>query len=210
MNKIKLLVVDDQSIVRDGIKMILSLSNEIEVLGTSENGQSAINFLHNNQVDIVLMDVRMPILNGVEATKLIKDKWPNIKIIILTTFNDDELIFEALKNGASSYMLKDISSEELINSIKLIFAGQTVFRNDITQKLLIKSNNSNLIDTLTSREIEISNLIAEGMSNKEISKKLFLAEGTVKNHLTSILSKLKLNHRTQLAIFIKDNYKKRL
>lgn len=122
MSRIKVLIVDDQPVVRDGLKMILSLDSEIEVAATASNGQEALD-LCNSGIDVVLMDIRMPVMDGVKTTKLIKESFPKVKIIILTTFNDDQYIFEALKNGASSYLLKDVESEEIINTIKVIYSG---------------------------------------------------------------------------------------
>jgi len=208
MSKIRVLIVDDQPVVRDGLKMILSLDSEIEVVATASNGKQAVDLCDRN-VDIVLLDIRMPLMDGVQTTKLIKKTYPQVKIIILTTFSDDQYIFEALKNGASSYLLKDVESEEIINTIKTIYSGGNVLHNNIAAKLVSKitksQNESDFIQDLTSRELEIAKLVAEGLSNKEIAQRVFIAEGTVKNHITNILSKLGLNHRTQLALYVIEN-----
>lgn len=208
MSKIRVLIVDDQPVVRDGLKMIISLDSEIEVVATASNGQDAFEFCQKG-IDVILMDIRMPVMDGVKTTKLIKESFPNIKIIILTTFNDDQYIFEALKNGASSYLLKDVESEEIINTVKVIYSGGTVLHNNIAAKLVNKlsesQNSISQLQELTSREHEIAKLVAEGLSNREIAAKLFITEGTAKNHITNILSKLGLNHRTQIALYVIEN-----
>lgn len=208
MNKIRVLIVDDQPVVRDGLRMILSLDSEIEVVATASNGKEALD-LCDSDIDIVLMDIRMPLMDGVKTTKLVKESHPKVKIIILTTFNDDQYIFEALKNGASSYLLKDVESEEIINTVKVINSGGTVLHNNIAAKLVNKmtekQSETERIQDLTSRELEIAKLIAEGLSNREIAAKIFITEGTVKNHITNILSKLGLNHRTQIALCVIGN-----
>lgn len=208
MSKIRVLIVDDQPVVRDGLRMILSLDNEIEVAATASNGREAFD-LCNRSIDVVLMDIRMPLMDGVKTTKLIKESYPKVKIIILTTFNDDQYIFEALKNGASSYLLKDVESGEIINAVKVIHSGGTVLHSNIATKLVSKmaenQNAADRISDLTSRELETAKLVAEGLSNREIAAKLFITEGTVKNHITNILSKLNLNHRTQIALYVIEN-----
>lgn len=208
MSKIRVLIVDDQPVVRDGLRMILSLDNEIEVAATASNGREAFD-LCNGSIDVVLMDIRMPLMDGVKTTKLIKESYPKVKIIILTTFNDDQYIFEALKNGASSYLLKDVESGEIINTVKVIHSGGTVLHSNIAAKLVSKmAKSQNAVERtedLTSRELETAKLVAEGLSNREIAAKLFITEGTVKNHITNILSKLNLNHRTQIALYVIEN-----
>lgn len=209
MSRIKVMVVDDQPIVRDGLKMVLSLNSGIEVVCTAANGEEAVDICGKRQVDVVLMDIRMPVMDGVQSTKLIRDRYPDIKVIILTTFDDDEFIFDALKNGASSYLLKDIASEEIINAIKIINSGGTILHSNVASKVMdrFKGNvlQSALSQALTPREIEIARLISEGHSNKEISGILFITEGTAKNHITNILSKLNLSHRTQIALYMIEN-----
>ncbi|MCX7843116.1 MAG: response regulator transcription factor [Clostridia bacterium] len=200
------MVVDDQPIIRDGLKMVLSLCSDIDVAAIAANGEEAVRLCEKISPDVVLMDIRMPVMDGVQATKLIKERYPQIKVIILTTFNDDEFIFDALKNGASSYLLKDMASEEIINTIKVIYSGGTVLHNDVAEKVMGKlakaPEKPPAEQGLTQRELEIAKLIAEGMSNKEIAAKLYLTEGTVKNHISSILSKLNLTHRTQIALYV--------
>ncbi|MCX7923808.1 MAG: response regulator transcription factor [Clostridia bacterium] len=209
MSKIRVMIVDDQPLVRDGLRMILSLCSDIEVILTVSNGEEAVEACKHNEIDIILMDIRMPIMDGVKATKIIKENNAHTKVIILTTFNDDEFIFEALKNGASSYLLKDMASEEIVNTIKIIHLGGTVLHNNVAARVMGKITGSNeatqTVQPLTQRELGISRLIAEGLSNKDIAGRLFITEGTVKNHITNILSKLNLSHRTQIALYVVEN-----
>lgn len=213
---INVIVADDQEIVREGIKMILSLYEEINILGEAGNGRQLIMLLEKLQPDVILMDVRMPIMDGVEATKIIKEKYKNVKIIILTTFNEDEYIFKAIKNGADGYLLKDAGSEYIIKAIKSVYNGAMLLDPDVTVKV-VKAFNSITdekqspdksdklkykLDVLTPREMDVARLVAQGKSNKDICKILFLTEGTVKNYVTRILEKLELNSRTELAVLI--------
>ena len=170
---IRIMIVDDQGLIRDGLKMILSLCEDIEVIGEAVNGKDAIESLSINRPDIILMDIRMPIMNGVEATKVIKERYPGIKIIILTTFNEDQYIFEGLKNGADGYILKDVKSEEIIRSIKEVYKGNVLLQPEIATKVVKAFNNINnhkeakdnheamdAINELTPRELEISRLVS--------------------------------------------------
>ena len=190
--------------------MMLNLYGEIKIVGEAINGQEAIEVIEEKEVDIILMDIRMPLMDGVEATRIVKEKYPHIKIIILTTFNEDEYIFQGLNNGADGYILKDVSSKELVNSIKSVYKGDILFHGEVAKtiagamqdKKLIQ-NKKNILEELTPREMEITKLVGQGKSNKEISKILYITEGTVKNHITRILSKLDLRDRTQLAIWLK-------
>ena len=208
---IKVVLADDQKIVREGIKMILSLYDEIEVIAEAENGKELIDLLQDIQPDVILMDIRMPIIGGVEATKIIKQVNKNIKIIILTTFNEDEYIFKAIRNGADGYLLKDVGSEYIVRAIKSAYNGGMLLDPEVTTKV-IKAFNSivdsneyyiqdNKLELLTTRELDVVKLISQGKNNKEISKALFITEGTVKNYVTRILSKLELKSRTELAIY---------
>ncbi|MBU5425824.1 response regulator transcription factor [Tissierella pigra] len=210
---IRVLIVDDQSLIREGLRMMLGIYDNIFVVDEAINGKEAIEALKYKEVDLILMDIRMPIMNGVEATKIIKENYPDIKILILTTFNEDEYIFEGLKNGADGYLLKDISSQELVGSIETVYKGNVLLQPDVAKRILgsignnrtIQNNrNEDIFKDLTKKEYEISLLIGEGKSNKEIAKTLYIAEGTVKNHITKILDKLDLRDRTQLALLIKD------
>lgn len=214
---IKVLIVDDQSLIREGLAMMLGLFSNIVVVGQVCNGQEAIEFINTEDVDLVLMDIRMPIMDGVEATKIIKEKYPEVKVLILTTFNEDEYIFEGLKYGADGYLLKDISSEELVKSIETVYKGHMLLQPDVAKKMISAMEHRTIkkdeiinehFKELTEKEYEIVLLIGEGKSNREIAEAIYLAEGTVKNHITKILNKLKLRDRTQVALLI--NLKKRL
>lgn len=206
---IKVLIVDDQSLIREGLVMMLSLYDTVTIVGQANNGQEAIEALEGGDIDLILMDIRMPVMDGVEATKIIKQKYPNVRVLILTTFNEDEYIFEGLKNGADGYLLKDISSEELVKAIETVFQGNMLLQPDIAKKMINsiykkdEGLNEDNLKNLTKREYEVALLVGEGKSNKEISNKLFITEGTVKNHITKILDKLELRDRTQLAVLIK-------
>lgn len=210
---IKVLIVDDQNLIREGLSMMLRLYNKIDIVGEASNGEEAIEILDNEEVDLVLMDIRMPVMDGVEATKIIKEKYPGTKVLILTTFNEDEYIFEGLKNGADGYLLKDMSSEELVKSIERVHEGNVLLQPDVAKRLVgaihgqtgqNQNKNLEILNQLTKREYEIAVLIGKGKSNREISQLLFITEGTVKNHITNILDKLQVRDRTQLALMIKS------
>ena len=208
---IKVLIVDDQALIREGLNMMLSLYEELKVVGEATNGKEAVDLVEEKEIDVVLMDIRMPIMDGVEATRVIKERHPYIKILILTTFNEDEYIFQGLNNGADGYVLKDVSSKELVNSIKSIYKGNMLFHGEVAKTIAgaVKGNvniqrEEDIFNELTPREMEIARLIGEGKSNKEISKILYITEGTVKNHVTRILDKMDLRDRTQLAILLKS------
>ena len=211
MGKIKVLIVDDEKLIRDGLKIILSTYDDIEVVGLCEDGYNALNFIRENPVDIILMDIRMPKCDGVLGTRLIKEEFEDIKILILTTFSDMEYIQEALKYGASGYLLKDSSYDLIYEGIKAAIKGNIVVHPEIADKLLsnISRDRENIekikIHNLTDREITIIKEIAKGLSNKEIGEKLYLSEGTIKNNVSNILSKLHLRDRTQIAIFAFKN-----
>lgn len=210
---IKVLIVDDQSLIREGLTMMLNLYNTVSIVGEATNGKEAMEILEREKVDLVLMDIRMPIIDGVEATKIIKERYPYIKVLILTTFNEDEYIFEGLKNGADGYLLKDISSEELVKAIETVYEGNILLQPDVAKKMIESMNHGNITQNnleedifkeLTKKEYEIALLIGAGRSNREIAEALYIAEGTVKNHITKILDKLRLRDRTQLAVMIKE------
>lgn len=207
---IKVLIVDDQALIREGLNMMLSLYEELKVVGEATNGKEAVDLVEEKEIDVVLMDIRMPIMDGVEATRVIKERHPYIKILILTTFNEDEYIFQGLNNGADGYVLKDVSSKELVNSIKSVYKGNMLFHGEVAKTIAgaVKGNvnmqrEEDIFNDLTPREMEIARLIGEGKSNKEISEILYITEGTVKNHVTKILDKMDLRDRTQLAILLK-------
>ena len=207
---IKIIIVDDQEILKEGLKTILSSYDGIEIINIASNGKEALALLEieMNMPDVILMDIQMPLMNGVECTKIIKKKYPSIKIIVLTTFDDDEYIFEALKGGASGYLLKDASPQEIASAIKTVFDGEALIQPKIASKLInqlsgvsiLRTAKDTKLELLTEREREIATLIGQGKSNKEISTQLYLSEGTVKNHITNIISELELRDRTQIAI----------
>lgn len=202
---IKVLIVDDDKMLCESMKIILSLDNEIEAVGTASNGDEAFKFCLKNPIDVILMDIRMPVCDGVSGTKKIKDAFSNIKIIILTTFNDDEYIVKALKNGASGYLLKTVSPDKIIEDIKVVYNGNMLIHDNVASKISEFINQEKRINyskyNLSNTEIKIIEFISDGYSNKEIANKIFLSEGTVKNKISEILSKLALRDRTQIAIF---------
>ncbi|MGZ4160798.1 MAG: response regulator transcription factor [Neobacillus sp.] len=203
--KIKVIIADDNSFIREGMKIILSTYEEFEVLETVNDGLEALSFCKKHEVDVALLDVRMPNMNGVEATKLITEQ-TKTKPLILTTFDDDEYILDAIKNGAKGYLLKNNDPEQIRDAIKSVFNGNTVMQEVVLDKIkanLGENKPESKVDSslFTERELDIMSLIAKGLSNKEISKQLFISEGTIANYITSILGKTGLSHRTQIAIF---------
>lgn len=211
---INIIIADDQKLVREGIKMLLSLYTEVKIIGEATNGIELLNLMKNELPDVVLMDVRMPLMNGIECTKIIKNSYKTVKIIILTSFNNDEYIFDSINSGADGYLLKDAGSDYIFNAIKSVYNGEMFLDPKVTLKVVnaFKSINSststplqdiiNDFNLLTPREKEVATLVAEGKNNKEICKTLFLTEGTVKNYVTKILDKLNLNSRTELAVLV--------
>lgn len=203
----KIAIVDDQPILVQGLSMIVEAQKDMSVIWTAKDGEEACFKVTQEQPDVVLMDIRMPIKNGVEATAFIKSTYPDVHVIILTTFMEDDEIFDSMKHGASGYLLKDAPPESIIKAIRAAQTGGTSIEPQVASKLIKQlkpstENNTNLIaDLLTQREIEIGRAIAQGLSNREIASALFVSEGTVKNHLTHILEKLALRDRTQLAIY---------
>lgn len=206
---IRILIVDDSPILRNGLKTIIKQDNEIKVMDSAENGQEALEMCKKILPDLVLMDIRMPICDGVEGTRLIKEFNSAIKVIILTTFDDNESISKVLDNGADGYILKDIKDEDLIRTIKSTVNGysiiqQSVFKS-IKSQYKVNTMNTGLKINLSEREIEIIKLIVDGKDNKQIAVTLYLVDGTVRNTISSILDKLKLKDRTQLAVFAIKN-----
>ncbi|BAU05378.1 response regulator [Fischerella sp. NIES-3754] len=207
---IKVLLVDDQNLIRQGLKALLELEPDLEIVGEAENGEAAITLIEELHPDVVLMDIRMPIMDGVAATREIHKRFSNIQILVLTTFDNDEYVTAALQNGAMGYLLKDTPSEELAVAIRAVHKGYTQLGPGIVKKLLtqfppVVPNNSlsppPSLAELTPREKEVLRLIATGATNKEIAQQLYISEGTVKNHVTNILNRLNLRDRTQAAIF---------
>lgn len=212
MEKIKVLVADDQELVREGLGIVLSNRPEIEYMGAVSNGREVIQAVRQAKPDVILMDVRMPKMDGVTCTKIIKEQYKDIKIIILTTFDDDEYVLGALRDGASGYLLKGTSMKDLVNAIQLVNSGSAMINPDIAAKVVnlfskmaqgsfsVKVRNDG-IKELTNTERKVTRLIGMGYSNKEIAAELSLSEGTIRNYLSSILDKLELRDRTQLAIW---------
>jgi DNA-binding NarL/FixJ family response regulator len=206
---VRLLIADDDSLIREGLKIILSMDEDFEVVSCVENGQKAVEYCLKEDVDIALLDVRMPIMNGVQAVKEISTR-SKTKTLILTTFDDDEFIIEAVKNGAKGYLLKNNTPDSIKDAIKMVYAGNSVIQDVILEKLRegLISNKSKLDKTLFSeRELQIMELISKGLSNREISNSIYISEGTVKNYITSILDKTALQHRTQIAVYYLKNGK---
>lgn len=204
------MIVDDQVILRESLKFIFNQDPAFEVVACAANGEEAIALSALYRPEVILMDINMPVMNGVEATKHIKATQSEIKIIVLTTFLDEAYIVDALRFGASGYLLKDTQPEDIKKAIITICEGGTLIDPEAATKLVQRFQETysevcrerpESLKDLTEREIDILRLIAEGLSNQEISDQLFLTEGTVKNHITKILSKLELRDRTQLAIF---------
>lgn len=204
---IKVVVADDQTIVREGLSLVLSFDEEVEVVFEAKNGQEVLDYLATQTCDVVLMDIKMPVLNGVETTAKIREKNPKVKILILTTFNDYDYIFQALKNGANGYLLKDATSQELLSAIKKVVNNEAVLGKEVSTQIVSglreETTTDKKVAALSEREFEIAKLLAKGKSNREISGLLFLSEGTVKNYLTSIFAKLELTNRTEVAVFMK-------
>jgi two-component system, NarL family, response regulator LiaR len=202
--KIKVLITDDHSVVRQGVRVFLETQPEIEVLGEADSGQQAIDMCSELAPDVVLLDLLMPKMNGVEATRQIKQVSPRSNIVILTSYHDDEFIVPAIKAGALSYLLKDVSPSELIAAVKKASIGEVVLHPQVAQKLMkgLRENTENqIVDELSKRELEVLQLVAEGLSNLEIAERLFISDKTVKSHVSNILGKLHLADRTQAAVY---------
>ncbi|MCD8083606.1 MAG: response regulator transcription factor [Clostridiales bacterium] len=219
---IKVLVADDQELIRQSLQIVLNSKKDIEVTDLAKDGLEVIRCIRRQKPDVVLMDVRMPKMDGVQCTKIIKENYPQIKIIILTTFDDDEYVYNALKFGASGYLLKGLSMDELENAIKTVYSGRAMINPDIATKVLKLFSQmaqadytipvgTRGVEELTRTEWKIIAQVGKGASNKEIAEALKLSDGTVRNYLSAILNKLDLRDRTQLAIWaVQTNAAKRL
>ncbi|MDJ0568864.1 MAG: response regulator transcription factor [Pleurocapsa sp. MO_192.B19] len=207
---IRLLLVDNQELVCQGLQAMLNLESDLEVVGIANNGQTAVQQVESLQPDVVLMDIRMPIMDGREATRIICQRFPDTKVLVVSTFDEDDYIAQSIKAGAKGYLLKDMPVEELAQSIRLVYRGYTQMGPGLMEKMLDGILDSGITETesvkpelteLTPREVEVLNLVGTGCTNREIAKELYIAEGTVKTHVTHILNRLNLRNRSQIAIY---------
>jgi len=202
----KVIICDDQDIVRDGLELLLKLERDIEIVGVASDGAEAVELTGQRKPDLVLMDLKMPVMNGVDATREIKAKYPEVKVLVLTTYGTDEWVFDAIRAGASGYLLKDAPREGVLSAIRGTVEGKTYVDPSVAGKLLNQVSGSSkkpatlITSKLTEREAEVLTLLARGLSNEDIAKQLFLSEGTVRNHVGSIVSKLGVSDRTQAAL----------
>ncbi len=211
---IEILIVDDQGIVRDGLKMILSLYEEIAIVGEAANGEELLTLLQSKVPDVILMDIRMPVMNGIEATAIVKQLYPGVKVIILTTFDEDEYIFDGLRSGADGYILKDSDSKEIIKCIRAANEGNLLLHPQVTTRIVNAlyaippkpaeqaAAKPDLRQLLTPREMDVAEQVMQGKSNKAIGQALFVTEGTVKNYVSHILDKLQLSSRSELILYL--------
>lgn len=206
---IRILIVDDQALFREGLRTLLSVQPDFEIVGEAGNGEEALRLAMQKHPEVVLMDLRMPLLDGVRATERLHDILPNCRVIVLTTFDDDELVFDGLRAGAIGYLLKDVPSSKLFDAIRAASRGEYFLLPSITAKVIAEfarfprggaGRSQEYVETLSPRELEILKLVASGDSNKEIAEKLVITEGTVKNHLSNILAKLSAKDRLQAVI----------
>ncbi len=205
---INVLICDDQAVVREGLRTILGTSNGIEVIGLAENGEEAVQLAGQLKPDVILMDLKMPVMNGIQATHLICEQFPKVRVLVLTTYDFDEWVLEAIRNGASGYLLKDTPREDLLAAINGTFEGRTYIDPQVAGKLVAQlrrggqpaAAQADLLKDLSEREVAVLRLVAHGMSNTEIAQRLYLSEGTVKNYVSSILSKLGVADRTMAAV----------
>jgi DNA-binding NarL/FixJ family response regulator len=218
MNPIKILLVDDQPLFREGLRTLLSVHSDFKLVGEAGNGDEAIRLARSLAPSVVLMDLQMPVLDGVAATRRLHEEQPDCRVIVLTTFDDDEMVFDGLRAGAVGYLLKDAPSEKLAEAIRVAARGETFLQPSVAAKVVAEfsrlsrktvgardSSIQSLNGPLSERELEILRLIARGASNREIAGALFLAEGTIKNHVTNILGKLEVRDRTQAALKARDS-----
>jgi DNA-binding NarL/FixJ family response regulator len=213
---ISLLLVDDQSLIRQGLKAMLELEPDLQVVGSAENGETALEQVATLQPDVVLMDMRMPVMDGRVATRKIAQQFPDIKVLVLSTFDDDQYIADAMRAGARGYLLKDMPSEELAQAVRLVHCGYTQLGPGLMEKLMTNVPDPKTVETekapaaltyLTPREQDVLRLIAIGSINRDIAQQLYISEGTVKTHVTHLLNRLNLRNRAQLAIYAHSIFK---
>ena len=206
---LRLLLVDDQQLIREGLRTLLEMEEGLKIVGEAADGAAAVQAFEQLRPDVVLMDVRMPRMDGVEATRRIRGKFPEAKILVLTTFDEDELVFDAVRAGARGYLLKDVSGAELSAAIRSIARGGAALQPSVARKVMdafarlaepAPASTPQFVEPLSARERAVLGLLARGLSNKEIAAQLFLAEGTVKNHVSAILQKIDARDRTQAAL----------
>jgi DNA-binding NarL/FixJ family response regulator len=210
MTRVRVLLADDQALFREALATLLAVHETIEVVGEAENGDQALRRAAELAPDVVLMDLRMPVLDGIAATRRLRVEQPEVRVIALTTFDDDEDVFAALRAGAVSYLLKDVSSARLVEAVLAAARGESVLQPSVAAKVVARfaqlpdaaqtARPQPLVAPLSDRELDVLRLLADGRSNREIAAELFLAEGTVKNHVTNVLSKLGARDRTQAAL----------
>ncbi len=207
---IRVLLVDDQRLMRDGMRTLLSLEPDLKVVGEAGDGLEALSVARQQQPDVILMDIRMPRMNGVEATREIRREMPGVKVLILTTFDDDEMVMEALLEGAAGYLTKDLPAEEIAAAVRNVQSGGVIMPPPIAAKVVAELGRRSApapapatlpVGELTEREVEVLKLLGQGYSNKEIGEALFITEGTAKNHVSSVIEKLGLRDRTQAALW---------
>ncbi len=213
MSPVRVLLVDDQAMFREGLRTLVSVQPDLTVVGEAANGKEAVQLTARLKPDVVLMDLRMPVLDGAAATRRIAENHPRCRVIVLTTFDDDEAVFEGLRAGAVGYLLKDASSEKLFEAVRAAARGESFLSPSVAAKVVSEftrlsrrtaARSDELVDPLTDRELEVLQWVATGATNKEIAQSLVIAEGTVKNHLTSVYGKLGVSDRTQAALKARD------
>jgi DNA-binding NarL/FixJ family response regulator len=209
---IKVLVVDDQELVRAGFIMILNSQADIDVVGEADNGSEAVDAVRRLRPDVVLMDIRMPIMDGLEATRILKASGLEVRVLILTTFDPDEYVYEALQSGASGFVLKDIPPHDLLAAVRVVAKGEALLAPSITRRLIARfaeqlspPATSQELERLTDRETEVLRLMAKGLSNSEIAKQLYLSPTTIKSHVAGVLAKLGVRDRVQAVVFAYEN-----
>lgn len=202
---VKIIIVDDDALIRDSLQLILNMEDDFQVVGTASNGQDALTLCEKVLPDITLMDVRMPVMDGVLGTRYIREQFPGVKVVILTTFKEEGYIKEALKHGASGYILKSQPADSIVETLRSVARGSMVLEAEVASSLTAFIDDRRKAEPedfrLTVREMAVLELIGEGLSNREIATKLHLSEGTVRNNISVLLEKLSLRDRTQLAIF---------